>query len=75
MFSGIPGVATVDVEQGRFHLVGTGSDFVSGVIGCLAEHRIRVTDFQTENPNLETREVNLFDPEISACPQPVYRRA
>ncbi|MBW1885550.1 MAG: cytochrome P450 [Deltaproteobacteria bacterium] len=27
-----------------------------------------------ENPNLETREVNLFDPEVAACPQPVYRR-
>ena len=27
-----------------------------------------------ENPNLETREVNLFDPAVSACPQPVYRR-
>jgi len=52
-FSGIPGVATIDVEQGRFHLVGIGSDFVSSVIGCLAEHRIRVTDFRTETPNLE----------------------
>ncbi len=28
----------------------------------------------TENPNPETGEVNLFDPAISACPQPVYRR-
>ncbi|MBJ22801.1 MAG: cytochrome [Deltaproteobacteria bacterium] len=27
-----------------------------------------------ENPNLETGEVNLFDPEIAACPQPVYRK-
>lgn len=27
-----------------------------------------------ENPNLETREVNLFDPEVAACPQTVYRR-
>jgi cytochrome P450 len=27
-----------------------------------------------ENPNPETGEVNLFDPAISACPQPVYRR-
>ncbi len=25
------------------------------------------------NPNLEKREVNLFDPAIAACPQPVYR--
>jgi cytochrome P450 len=27
-----------------------------------------------ENPNPETGEVNLFDPAITACPQPVYRR-
>jgi cytochrome P450 len=27
-----------------------------------------------ENPNPETREVNFFDPAVSACPQPVYRR-
>jgi cytochrome P450 len=27
-----------------------------------------------DNPNVETGEVNLFDPEVSACPQPVYRR-
>lgn len=27
-----------------------------------------------ENPNPETGEVNLFDPGVSACPQPVYRR-
>ena len=25
------------------------------------------------NPNPETAEVNLFDPAVSACPQPVYR--
>jgi len=27
-----------------------------------------------DNPNVETGEVNLFDPAVSACPQPVYRR-
>ena len=27
-----------------------------------------------ENPNVETREVNLFTPEVAACPQPVYQR-
>jgi cytochrome P450 len=27
-----------------------------------------------ENPNLETGEVNLFDPTAAACPQPIYRR-
>jgi cytochrome P450 len=28
----------------------------------------------SENPNPQTLEVNLFDPQVSACPQPVYRR-
>ena len=27
-----------------------------------------------DNPNPETGEVNLFNPEFAACPQPVYRR-
>ena len=27
-----------------------------------------------ENPNPETRQVNLFDPELARCPQPVYAR-
>ena len=27
-----------------------------------------------ENPNPETREVNLFEPGVAACPQAVYRR-
>ena len=52
-FAGVPGVTTIGVERGRFHLVGLGSGFVSGVIGCLAEQGIRVTDFRTETPNLE----------------------
>ncbi|MCP4201191.1 MAG: ABC transporter ATP-binding protein [bacterium] len=52
-FSGIPGVATVEVMDGRFHLVGTGPDFISRVIECIAEHRIRVKDLRTETPNLE----------------------
>jgi ABC-2 type transport system ATP-binding protein len=52
-FSGIPGISSVDSGGSRFQLVGTGSDFVSQVIECLAEQRIRVTDFRTELPNLE----------------------
>lgn len=52
-FSGIPGVATIEAKDGRLHLVGAGSDFISSVIECIAEHGIRVKDFQTETPNLE----------------------
>ena len=33
--------------------VGRGDDLVAEVISCLSEHRIRVTDFRTELPNLE----------------------
>ena len=31
----------------------SGGDLVPHVIQCLGEHRIRVTDFRTELPNLE----------------------
>ena len=53
LFSGITGLSTVDSEGGRFHLVGLGPDFISSVIECIAEHRIRVMDFRTEAANLE----------------------
>ncbi len=52
-FSGIPGVASAEIKDGVLHLVGVGAGFISSVIECIAEHRIRVTDFQTEMPNLE----------------------
>ena len=32
---------------------GRGDDFVTQIIHCLAEHRIRVIDFRTELPTLE----------------------
>ena len=32
---------------------GRGDDFVTEIIHCLAEHRIRVIDFRTELPTLE----------------------
>ena len=32
---------------------GRGDDLVTEVIHCLAEHRMRVSDFQTELPTLE----------------------
>ena len=40
-------------EDCRFTLRGRGDDFVSEVIQCLSENRIRVMDFRTILPNLE----------------------
>ena len=37
----------------EFTIRGHGDDFVTDVIQCLAEHRIRVIDFRTELPTLE----------------------
>ena len=52
-FRAIPRIDDVAAEGGRFTLRGRGEDFVTDVIRCLAEHRIRVTEFRTELPNLE----------------------
>lgn len=52
-FGAIPGVETVTRLGGRVTIRGVGEDLVTRVIGCLSEHRIHVTDFRTELPNLE----------------------
>jgi len=62
-FASIPGVDAVAVgpvlsdrpefQNTRYTIRGRGDDFVSHVIQCLSEHRIRVTEFRTELPNLE----------------------
>ena len=49
----IPRVEAVMREDCRFTLRGRGDDFVSEVIQCLSENRIRVMDFRTILPNLE----------------------
>ena len=49
----IPRVETVVRQDSRFTIRGRGDDLVAEVIECLSEHRIRVTDFRTELPNLE----------------------
>ncbi len=49
----IPAVETVTRQDLRFTIRGMGEDFVSEVIRCLSENRIRVTDFRTELPTLE----------------------
>jgi ABC-2 type transport system ATP-binding protein len=52
-FRAVPRVEAVAAQDGRFTISGRGDDFVTDVIQCLSEHRIRVTDFRTVLPNLE----------------------
>ena len=52
-FNTIAGVQAVTNTGAQFTIRGSGDDFVTSVIQCLAEHRIRVTDFRTVLPNLE----------------------
>jgi len=52
-FRAIPGVEAVTCAALRFTIRGRGDDFVTEVIHCLSENRIRVTDFRTILPNLE----------------------
>jgi ABC-2 type transport system ATP-binding protein len=49
----IPSVETVTRQDSRFTMQGSGDDFVTEVIQCLSENRIRVTDFRTVVPSLE----------------------
>jgi ABC-2 type transport system ATP-binding protein len=49
----IPQVESVMRKDSQFTLQGRGDDFVTEVIQCLSENRIRVTDFRTVLPNLE----------------------
>ena len=52
-FRTIPGVEDVLYGEGRFTICGRGEDFVTDVIQCLSEHRMRVTEFRTVLPTLE----------------------
>jgi ABC-2 type transport system ATP-binding protein len=52
-FQTITGVESISWQDSRCTIRGSGGDLVTHVIQCLAEHRIRVTDFRTELPNLE----------------------
>ena len=49
----ISAVELVTREGSRFTIRGRGDDFVTDVIQCLSENRIRVTDFRTVLPTLE----------------------
>jgi ABC-2 type transport system ATP-binding protein len=52
-FRSIARVHAVDGQDTRFTIRGSGDDFVTEVIQCVSDHRIRVTDFRTVLPNLE----------------------
>jgi ABC-2 type transport system ATP-binding protein len=49
----IPSAGSVTRRGSQFVIQGKGDDFVTEVIHCLSENRIRVTDFRTVLPNLE----------------------
>ena len=52
-FRAIAGVQSVTADGAALIVRGTVDDLVTRVIQCLAEHRIRATDFRTELPTLE----------------------
>jgi ABC-2 type transport system ATP-binding protein len=43
----------VTAEGTQLTIRGVGDDLVTGVIHCIAEHRLHVTEFRTEIPTLE----------------------
>ena len=47
------GSESVTRQDTRFTIRGRGDEFVTDVIQCLSEHRMRVTEFRTLLPNLE----------------------
>jgi len=49
----IPEIEKVVRQDSQFTIQGRGDDFVSEVIQCISENRIRVTDFRTVLPSLE----------------------
>ncbi len=52
-FRAIPRIESVVRSDLQFTIRGRGEDFVTEVIHCLSENRIRVTDFRMIVPNLE----------------------
>ena len=53
LFRTVATVHAVSRNNGQLAISGQGDDLVGGVIQCLSEHRIKVTDFRTINPTLE----------------------
>jgi ABC-2 type transport system ATP-binding protein len=52
-FRALAALDSVERDGARLTLRGRGDDLATRVIQCLAEHRIHVTEFRTELPNLE----------------------
>ena len=52
-FSAVPHLEKLTVKDDRYTLRGVGDEFVTDVIQCLSESRIRVTEFRTVIPSLE----------------------
>lgn len=59
LFRAIPGVESVTNTDGRFTIRGNGDDLVTRVIGCVADHQIKVTDFRTDRSTLEDVFLNV----------------
>jgi ABC-2 type transport system ATP-binding protein len=53
LFGAIPHVLSVTRQGPSVTIRGGAADLVTQVIGCVAEHRVYVTDFRTEVPTLE----------------------
>jgi ABC-2 type transport system ATP-binding protein len=53
LFRAVATVLEVSRNNGELAISGAGDDLVGGIIHCISEHRIKVTDFRTINPNLE----------------------
>jgi len=49
----IPRFEAIASVDSRLTVRGSGDDFVTDVIHCVSEYRIKVTDFRTVHPNLE----------------------
>jgi ABC-2 type transport system ATP-binding protein len=52
-FGAIAGLESIEQQGSRFALRGHSDDFVTDVIHCISEHRMRVTEFRSERSNLE----------------------
>ncbi len=52
-FAAIPNLEAANEAKGEFTLRGHGEEFVTDVIRCISEHRIRITEFRTVLPTLE----------------------
>ena len=52
-FARLPHLASVSRDDLRFTISGSGEEFVTDVIQCLSENRLRVTEFRTVLPTLE----------------------